>query len=102
MATALCHEDLLFSGEQLKCQKKLTFSRGQYGSLQLGLWKGTKSEPEESVAVKRIKSNECLENWKDIIGDHVNGILSHTNIIRVVGFEDGIDDWRLVIKFVVI
>jgi hypothetical protein len=89
---------------QLLAEKRLRVLKNQivlrkrkfYGPVVRGFWKETENR-ENEVAVRKIRTEDCQENWMDIIEKHQEGSLDHNNVLKVFGFDENLyRSWRLV------
>ncbi|KAI9561375.1 hypothetical protein GHT06_012332 [Daphnia sinensis] len=101
-------EDFLFKGKRLDCKKKI-FGEGVF--LFDGYWKENENAGAikerrktkapfllKAVAVRRIKNEDCLDEWKDVADKLVH--LNHNNILRVFGYEEDVGNgWRFLFQF---
>ncbi len=85
--------DHLFSGEKFRYLSQPLHAKGGDDSVFKGIWKENGKEKE--VAVRRVKISECTENWKDIVDNHRTGSLNHDNVLKIFGYEEGSDHFRL-------
>ena len=101
-------EEFLFKGENLVSKSELLFDRGcfVYGGYWFdkltGLGVETKKSRKEAV-IRRILKKDCLEDWQEKLKvmnpnaqEHLN--TSNEHFLRCFGYEDGKDDWRLIIS----
>ena len=81
--------DDLFSGKNLRCLNGPLARKCGFSSAYRGFWKG------KEIVVRRVRVEDCHENWLSLTGKHQDGSLSHDNILKVIGCEeDGLCQWR--------
>ena len=80
----------IFTGEKLRCLNELLLKECGFNSAYRGFWMGKKE-----VGVRRLRVEDCHENWLTVVGKHQDGSLSHDHVLKVFGCEeDGLGQWR--------
>ena len=76
----------IFTGEKLRCLKVNLLKECGFNSAHRGIWM------EKEVGVRRVRIDDCHENWLKVVSKHQDRSLSHDNVLKVFGCEDdGID-----------
>ena len=79
----------IFTGEKLHCLDQPLTRECGFSSGYRGFWMG------KEVGVRRVRVDDCHENWLNLIGKHQDGSLSHDNVLKVIGYEDDrLGQWR--------
>ena len=79
----------IFTGEKLHCLNEPLARECGFSSGYRGFWMG------KEVGVRRLRVDDCQQNWSTVVDEHEDGSISHDNILKVFGCEDdGLGQWR--------
>ena len=72
----------IFIGKKLRCLKEHLLKECGFNSAHRGIWMGNE------VGVRRVRIENCHENWLTIVNKHQDKSLRHENVLNVFGFEN--------------
>ena len=79
----------IFTGKKLRCINEPLARECGFNSTHRGFWMG------KEVGVRRLRVEDCQENWSTVVDKHQDGSLSHDNVLKVFGCEEGgLGQWR--------
>ena len=79
----------IFTGEKLRCLNEPLLKECGFNSAFRGFWMG------KEIGVRRVRIEDCHENWLTVVSKHQDGSFNHDNVLKVFGYEkDNLGQWR--------
>ena len=79
----------IFTGEKLRCLNEPLLKECGFNSAYRGFWMG------KEIGVRRVRIEDCHENWLTVVSKHQDGSFNHDNVLKVFGYEkDNLGQWR--------